>query len=74
MDNVATASNGCSGIGNAREHCDKVERSDVMGGSGEEDYVVIVYREVERTVDVGSANVDEVEETGVERRESSIWF
>ena len=45
-----------------------------MGGSGEEDYVVIVYREVERTVNVGSANVDEVEETGVERRESSIWF
>ena len=45
-----------------------------MTGSDEEDDIVFEEKEVKMTEDVGSMNVDKVEETGADGRESNIWL
>ena len=44
-----------------------------LGGSGEDEEIVFADT-VEKTVDVGSVKVDEVEDTGADGRESNIWL
>ena len=49
-----------------------MKRNDEMGSSGqEEDDIVVEYREVEMTVDVGIAKIETSEKAGAGRRECS---
>ena len=47
---------------------------DVGGSADKEEEEVVVTDVVDSTVDMGKENVDDVEETGTDRRESSMRF
>ena len=51
-----------------------VHSNDEVEGSDEEDDIGVEDREIEVTVEVGRAKVEEVGKVGAERTESSIWL
>ena len=69
MAEVAIASCGSNGRGSKVVHCVAWGSSEEMGGSGEDEEVVVADT-VEQIVDVGRLKVDEVDEKCSSRRES----